>query len=88
MVAAEHSARFAQPMRSPKTYTYEVAGFVATGSREARSRDDGTLNVPAETARPRLRTSYFTATVTGALSKPATVSTNGTASPGVMPLGT
>jgi hypothetical protein len=32
--------------------------------------------------------SYLTATVTGALSNPATESTSGTASPGVMPFGT
>jgi hypothetical protein len=31
---------------------------------------------------------YFTATVTVSLPKPATVTTSGTASPGVMPLGT
>src|ERR1017187_171118 len=34
------------------------------------------------------RRAYLTATVTGALSNPATLITSGTASPGVMPLGT
>ena len=38
--------------------------------------------------RGRRKIGYFTATVTGALSKPATVAINGTALPGVMPFGT
>lgn len=36
----------------------------------------------------RAETRYLTATVTGALSKPATVTNSGTASPGAMPFGT